>query len=384
MGGTVGVSASTSPPPSADGSYCSGQNLETSVTTAAIAKPAKKLTSAISAGSRARRRELKGAVALDAVKDIKRRNDILPSLQIEQRLLSRLYYPARKVREVTREHVAEIARSIASFGFVDPILIAGDGEIINGVSIAEAARTLGLETVPCVAIDHLSREELRLLRLALNRLSEKGSWALDELKLEFQELLDVGMTVVDTGFTLPEIDLVLMADDQAIDPRANECPDLDPNRTPVSRVGDVWQLGRHRVLCGDSTKAASYAQLFQDVPAAQAIFCDPPYNIKIDGFAAGKGKHGEFVAASGEMSDDEFITFLTEFLSSAAAHVVDGGIIYVCMDWRHDEHVHRAARAANLSIQTIAVWSKGVGGLGGLYRSAHEFVFVLKKVTRLP
>jgi len=345
-----------------------------------IDRPARTVTRAMSARSRARRRELNGAVAVQAVSlAASRRNDLVPDMNLETRPIASLRAPKRNVRKHDPVHEAEIAGSICELGFVSPPIITADGEIIDGVTTVAAADKLALTEIPCLVVSDLAPERVRLLRIALNRLSEKGAWDLGELKIEFEELVEETLPLVVTGFMLPEIDLIMLGDGPAIDGAANECPEPDTSRPCTSCLGDEWILGRHRLLCGDATKPGSYARLFQNMEPARAVFTDPPYNIRIDGFAAAKGKHGEFVAASGEMSNDEYVTFLVDFLRYSSARLIDGGIVYCCMDWRHAEHVLRAARAAGLSLLTIVVWSKGVGGLGGLYRSAHELVFVLKK-----
>jgi DNA modification methylase len=344
-----------------------------------ITKPARALTSDISAKARARRSKLKTRVELNAIARGPKRNDLLPDLKIEKRAIDSLTQDSRKVRTLTNEHAKDIARSIAKFGQVAPVLITGEGRIIDGVGVAAAMAVLGEKTVSCVVVDHLSDEEARLLRLALNRLQEKGSWNLAELKLEIQDLTTAGLSLVETGFTAPEVDLVLSMEERVVDPKANDCTEPRFEEPAVSRLGDEWLCGPHRVLCADATKPESYARLFQDLPPARASFGDPPWNIPIDGFVAAKGKHKDFLAASGEMTDDEYVGFLTSYLKAMSAHIVDGGVVYLCMDWRHVEHVCETARRAGLSILTLVVWSKGVGGLGGLYRSAHELVFVLKK-----
>jgi DNA modification methylase len=351
------------------------------MTTTHISTPAKGLTSKLSTRSRELRRKRKDLVALEAIAAAPRRNDLLPQIKLEQRDVTSLRAPTRALRQVRPDHIAEIARSMSTFGLVEPVLITADGMIVDGVSSIEAAKTIGLGIVPCVVIDHLKRGEVRLLRLALNRLGEKGSWDLDELKVEFGELLDIGAPIEVTGFTLPEIDIVVMQDEPVVDQAANDVPYIMSDIPVVSKLGDAWQLGRHRLLCADATKQESYAQLFGEAPLARAVFTDPPYNIQIDGFAVGAGsiKHREFVAANGEMSDDQFYTFLAEFLASASTRLVEGGILFVCMDWRHVEHVQRAARRTKLHHINTVVWCKGNGGLGGLYRSAHEFVLVLRK-----
>lgn len=348
------------------------------MTKAAISKPARNVTDKLSAQSRARRRELKGAVALEVMAYASRRNDLIPDMKLEVRPIASLRPPKRNVRARDPLHEAEIAGSISELGLAAPPIITPDGEIINGVSTVASASTLGLAEIPCIVISDLSPERIKLLRIALNRLAEKGSWDFPELKLVFEELVLAEAPVVVTGFTLPEIDLVIMSDEPTIDAKANDCPALNNDQPAVSRVGDQWIAGRHRVLGADATKPESYALLLGDTPPARAVFTDPPYNLD-PRFISGNPEHGAFVAGSGELTDDQFVTFLADFLKAVAAHVADGGILFMCMDWRHCEHVLRAARGAGLTVVNIAVWSKGSGGLGGLYRSAHEFVFVLKK-----
>jgi len=178
---------------------------------------------------------------------------------------------------VREEHVAEIGSSMSAFGMVQPLLITADGEIVDGVSCAEAAKTLGLVIVPCIVIDRLRPEEVRLLRLALNRLGEKGRWGPDELQVEFEELLDIGAPIELTGFTPPEIDVVVMQNEPVIDEAANKVLDVNTDAPAISQLGDSWKLGRHRLVCADATRPESYARLFQDAPLARAVFADPPY-----------------------------------------------------------------------------------------------------------
>jgi DNA modification methylase len=342
--------------------------------------PQKAFTRKLSQKTREQRAARRDAVALEAVASGPRRNDLLPQLRLEQRPVDSLRAPARAVRTVNAAHVTQIARSISAFGMIEPILISENGQIIDGVSTLEAARSVGLGFVPCLVIDHLTPQETRILRLALNRLQEKGEWDVQSLKLEFQELIDLDAPFELAGFEPQEIDIVLLEEGGANDPKANSLPVVSEETPSVSRLGDLWKLGRHRVLCADATKPESYTALF-DGAAAAAVFTDPPYNIKIDGFAVGAGSkhHREFLNASGEMTDAEFVSFLTNFLKPASCYLVDGSVLFVCMDWRHAEHVEQAARKVGLPHLNTAVWVKGNGGLGGLYRSAHEFVLVFRK-----
>ncbi len=340
---------------------------------------ATKLTGTLSAGSRRNRRALAAGVNLDAAICAPRRNDLLPNLKLEKRPRSALQAPKRQLRKVETEHVAEVVKSIAMFGVSRPPVITTEGEIIDGVVTVEAARLLGLQEIPCIVAGHLSPTEIRLLRLALNRLGEKGTWGLDALKLEFEELVEIEVQVEIAGFTAPEIDLVLLGEEPAIDEVANGCPELDTNRPPVTQLNDVWYLGRHRLLCADACKPESYDRLFSGAPQGRAVFADPPYNIPIQGFVTGQAHHREFVMGVGELSDEKFVAFLADFLKASSKHLADGSVLFVCMDHRHAEHVLQAAREAGLSVLTLVVWYKGVGGMGRLYRSAHELVFVLKK-----
>jgi DNA modification methylase len=341
------------------------------------AKSGHQVTNALADKTRRRRDELKGEVALEAIAAGARRNDLIPNMNLVTRAVAELRAPQRNVRKLDKLHQAEIASSIAELGFAAPVIITPAGEVIDGMNKVEAARAMGVAEVPCVEVAGLSPARVKLLRTALNRLGEKGGWDFEELKVEFEELVLENAPISFTGFSEQEIDILL--EGPVADEKANAYPDAGTDVPPVSKEGDLWLLGRHRVLCADATKPESYARLFGDTPPARAVFTDPPYNIKIDGFAVGAEKHKEFVAASGEMSDEEFTIFLADFLIASARHLTDGGILYACMDWRHGEHVYRAARAAALSVMNVVVWSKGNGGLGGLYRSAHELVFVLKK-----
>jgi len=328
--------------------------------------------------NRRRKRGLRGEVHADAAAAMPRRNDLLPALKLEVIPITSLTAPARELRKLHPEHLAEVTKSIAVLGVSAPIIVSTDREIINGVAVWHAARDLGLTEIPCIVVEHLSPADLRLLRIALNRLGEKGAWDLDALKVEFSELIDIGKPLEIAGFITQEIDLVLAADEPAIDETANTSVEPDTNGPPVTRPGDIWLLGKHRLLCGNAVLASSYEQVMEGC-SARAVFTDPAYNIPIQGFVTGQAHHREFVMGAGEMSNDEFTEFLTDFFLGASRPVVDGGVLFVCMDFRHIENCLQAARMAGLTLVTMVVWHKGVGGMGRLYRSAHELVLVLKK-----
>lgn len=312
------------------------------------------------------------------------RNDLQPELLVSERRIDTLKVPARKVRNIDAAHVAKIARSIKQFGFCNPVLIKVDGTVVDGLIRIEAAKQCGLATIPCIAIEHLSEDEIRALTLTLNRLQEKGSWNLDALKLEFEELLELDFELEITGFEIPEIDSILGLDDEGpgepIDQTLNTVPVLDRSQPALTRLGDLWLLGNHRILCGDALDSVSYSALLNDRPVA-CVFADPPYNVPVNGHVGGKGRvrHPEFAMASGEMSTEEFTAFIQNFLRHACPTLEQGALIYLFMDWRHTRELLAAAQSLSLEQVNLCVWVKSNGGMGSFYRSQHELVFVFRR-----
>ncbi|PPD29742.1 MAG: DNA methylase N-4 [Hyphomicrobium sp.] len=305
-------------------------------------------------------------------------------LVIEHRPPGDLKPYARNARTHSPKQIAEIAASIRAFGFNNPVLIDKDGGIVAGHGRVEAAKVLGLETVPTIRLEHLSEAQKRAYILADNKLAEKAGWDREILAIELQHLseieLDFDITV--TGFEVPEIDVLiegLEAPPAKADP-ADEVPVV--SGPAVTRLGDLWQVGPHRLICGDAHDAGAYTRLLAG-ETAQLVFTDPPYNVQIDGHVSGLGavKHREFAMASGEMSETEFTAFLARVFANLAAASADGAINYVCMDWRHMSEVLAAARGTYTELKNLCMWSKTNGGMGSLYRSQHELVFVFKAGT---
>jgi 16S rRNA G966 N2-methylase RsmD len=235
--------------------------------------------------------------------------------------------------------------------------------------------------VPTIRLEHLSDAQVRAYVIADNKLAENAGWDQELLALELQGLaaLDLDFDLTVTGFETPELDL-LIGDGAGGEPEeADRIPDIDPRVAAVSRLGDLWQIGRHRLLCGDATKAESYTQLMEN-RRAQMVLIDPPYNVPVDGHVCGLGsiKHAEFAMASGEMSAAEFTAFLESVLRHHASYSVDGAIHFVCMDWRHIGELLAAGQAVYSELKNLCVWCKTNGGMGSLYRSQHELVFVFK------
>jgi hypothetical protein len=215
------------------------------------------------------------------------------------------------------------------------------------------------------------------LRLALNRLGEDSSWDVDALKLEFCDVLEISNNIdlSMSGFEMGEIDVALggAIDEEDALPVVNE---VDP---PVTKSGDLWRLGDHRLLCSDALKAESYERLMGQ-ERAQMSFTDPPWNIAIEDNVSGLGavKHKDFAMACGEMTPAEFEAFLKASLGRAAAHSEEGALHYVCMHWSKMKEMLSAADGVYDDLINLCVWNKTNVGMGSLYRSKHELIFIFR------
>jgi DNA modification methylase len=307
----------------------------------------------------------------------------LIEIQIQYRATGDLVLDPRNPRQHSQSQVNQIADSIREFGFVMPIVVDHTGQVVVGHGRVLAARKLGMPRVPVVEIRHLSPAQLKALRIADNRLAQHAHWderLLGESFLELKELeLEFDLSI--TGFSLPEIDLAMQKLDERLTIDANDEADATTG-VLVCQLGDVWQLGEHRILCGDATSEAAFDNLMNGT-RAHVVFVDPPYNVRIDGHASGKGKirHREFAQGSGELSREEFIRLLTSSCALLAKHSENGAIHFVCMDWRHADELLAAGRDVYSELKNIVVWVKSSAGMGSLYRSQHELVFVFKSGT---
>jgi DNA modification methylase len=306
----------------------------------------------------------------------RRRNDLLQRLDLSYVLLEELRPSARKLRKLDSAHVREVASSISLLGFCDPLLIGLGNELIDGDARYEAAKQLGLDRVPCIRIDHLSLEEQRVLRLAVNRLAEQGQWDLDALKIEFEELILLDAPIEVTGFSPAEIDHVILGDAAEL-----EQGPLEPDPiTAVARIGDIFQLGAHRIVCGDATDPAVLVRLMEGDAPGRLVLTDEPYNVRIAGNVT-RRSHREFAMASGEMTNAEFLAFNEAWMAAVLPSLCDGGIFGTFIDWRGLPTVHFAAAKLGLTPLNLIVWAKTNAGMGSLYRSQHELLPLFKKGT---
>ena len=303
-------------------------------------------------------------------------------LKVETRPVSTLKPYGRNPRTHSKKQARQIAESIRTFGWTNPILIDAMGGVIAGHGRLQAAKLLGLETVPTIRIEDMTEAQKRAYVLADNKLAENAGWDRDLLALELQGLLemDIDFEVTATGFEMGEIDVLIAGLDGEGEADADdETPPVELDRPAISRPGELWMLGRHHLLCGDALDGQSYAGVLDGNPA-QMVFTDPPYNVPIDGHVCGLGavKHAEFAMASGEMSETEFTAFLKTVFGHLVAHSIDGAIHFVCIDWRHFYELLTAGREVYTELKNVCIWNKSNGGMGSLYRSKHEMIAVFK------
>ena len=303
-------------------------------------------------------------------------------LKVVYRRVDDLTAYERNARTHSTKQINQIAASIGRFGFVNPVLVDGTGTLIAGHGRVQAARQIGMKEVPTVALEHLSDAERRALVIADNRLAELAGWDEDVLRLELSDLetLELDFELEVTGFDTGDLDKLLADPGDAPDSDDRIPPTQD--RPPITKLGNIWQIGDHRLICGDARDPIVVERLM-DGETADLAFMDPPYNVPIDRHVCGSGtiKHREFAMASGEMSIGEFTQFLSDTFALAAGHSRDGAIHFICMDWRHMGEVLNAGRNIYSELKNLAVWAKTNGGMGTFYRSQHELIFIFKVGT---
>jgi DNA modification methylase len=300
---------------------------------------------------------------------------------IEYQPIGSLAAYEKNPRRHPEKQIIKLMASISEFGFALPVLVDTERTIIAGHARIEAARRLDISEVPVLVATDWSKMQVRAYRVADNRHAELATWDDELLAIELSALIEIDEVSIEVlGWETAEIDLITEADSKtsnSTDP-ADESPELPA--APVSRPGDLWLLGRHRLLCGSSLEASSW-ECLMDGRAGAMVFTDAPYNVPVSGHVCGLGKvqHGEFAMASGEMSKAEFTTFLGNAIKQLTANVRDGAVLDLCMDWRHLPELLSALEANDLSLLNLCVWNKNNGGMGSLYRSKHELVLIAKK-----
>ncbi len=282
-------------------------------------------------------------------------------------------------RKHSPKQIQQTANSIKEFGFMNPVLIDAENRIMAGHCRVEAAKKLGMKEVPVIRTTHLSENQIRAYIIADNKIAQNATWDKELLTVEIKHLTTVvDLDVEVTGFEMAEIDQMIEIDPPKNEPD-DELPELEEDKPAITTPGTIWELGKHRLMCGDATHAFMFKELM-DEECADMIFADPPYNVPIDGHVCGNGKikHKEFAMASGEMSDEDFQKFLHKTCKNMVEFSKDGSIHFICMDWRHILDLLWIGKGLYTDLKNICVWNKDNGGMGTLYRSKHEFVAVFK------
>lgn len=307
------------------------------------------------------------------------KTNVLAKLELDYRSINELCENNSNPRTHSDCQLKKLEKSLKEFGFVVPLIIDEHNIIISGNGVFRAAKSIGYSEVPTVMIDHLTNAQKKALIIAINRISEDAGWDNTILKADFEILLENHFDLSVTGFETPEIDLIMLDLDSEGEEQ-NDPEDELPEESDIQervKTGDLWQLGNHKMLCGNSLDEKAIKAIMGAFKA-QMVFTDPPYNVKVNGNVCESGKHKEFAMASGEMTEAEFIGFLNKSMTNLVNHTTDGSIHFICMDWKHAKEMLIAADGLYSGLKNICVWDKGSGGMGSLYRSQHEFIFVFK------
>lgn len=303
------------------------------------------------------------------------------SQTIIKRLVTDLKPDPNNARVHSARQIKLLTKSIISFGFTVPVLIDAQDQVLGGHARILACQKLGILEVPTISLGHLTSVQAKAYKIADNRLAELATWnddLIDE-QLKFLSSVNLDFDVESTGFSIGEIDLKIEAlntVDAKVDPADTPITITGP---AVSQIGDIWKLSQHRLHCANSLEELSYKTLMAGNLAA-IVFCDAPYNVKINGHVGGKGaiKHLEFAMASGEMTVEEFTSFLTIAFGLLSQYSKSGSIHYQCIDYRHLREILAAGDASYSELKSLCVWVKDRAGMGSLYRSQHELVLVFK------
>jgi len=309
-------------------------------------------------------------------------DDLLGDMKLERRAIKSLKGLRRRVRRTEADQLERVTNSLRTHGQRVPILISPSGKIINGHIVAKALESLGASEVWCVVIDDLDERELELLHVTLNRLGETGDWDIEALGPLLIEFDDLGFDLGTTGFSLPELDIIMTPRGQAGESDDYIVPPLP--KVAVTLPNDLWKLGRHRILCADSTDPISYTIVLNG-ELVDIVFTDCPWNIPIEGFVSGLGKtkHKDFKMGAGELSAEDFASFCNLFHQLCANYLGEGAAFYSCIDWRSVDLIMAAGKLAGLWHANTIIWNKGSGSNGTPYRPAHELIVMFIKGSKL-
>ena len=287
------------------------------------------------------------------------------------------------LRKHSKKQLQKLKNAINKVGYVNPVLLDEKHNIMAGELRLLAAKELGFTQIPAILLENLTEEETDAIRILDNRIAEDSEWNFANLKEEIEKLMKFDITFEDLGFDTVDYDEVFLINDSDESKVHNSDKEdeswFDANIPPKVKFGDLWRLGDHFVYCGDSLLVRSFEILMQG-ELAQILITDPPYNCKINGHVCGLGKtqHEEFAMASGEMTDLEFAEFISKFMQNLVKFSIDGSLHYLFMDYAGLNTLLTQGKKYYTELKNIAVWNKGVGGMGAMYRSQHEMVPIFK------
>ncbi len=317
-------------------------------------------------------------VALPPLRDNSAR-EMLGDLHWED--IAQLKVPKNYARKRDAQADAMLEGAMSQYELLVPAIVDRDGCILDGVARIKVAERLGFKKYPIFRVPHLTGTLGKAFSIAVNKIQARAGWDQEQLFANIDAILleQPHLSVEALGFTVGEVDaLRVEVSGVALDEPdpADEIPEL---AAPVTRLGDAWLLGHHRLLCGSSLEPATWEALMAGALGAM-MFTDPPFNVPIPGHVSvqGRVKHQNFAIACGELDAEGFIQFLERFIRVATAHLKDGAILQICMDWKHQWELLSAGRRVGLSQQNLCVWNKSNGGMGSLYRSKHELIGIFK------
>ncbi|WP_020182128.1 DNA methyltransferase [Methylotenera sp. 1P/1] len=306
----------------------------------------------------------------------------LPKITVIYRSSGELKPDPANPRIHSPKQVKQIAVSIKAFGFNVPVLVDRNDYVIAGHGRLLACQQLGITQVPTICLDNLTPHQVTAFRIADNRLTDTSVWD-DKLlaeQLKALSLSELDFSLEAIGFDMGEIDFRI----QGLDSMPEDEDDTAelPLGPAVTKLSDLWLLGPHRLLCGNALESRSYETLMQG-KVADMVISDLPYNVQINGHAGGNGriKHREFAMASGEMTPAEFTQFLRTCFALLVLHSSNGSVHALFMDWNHMPEMLTAGNAVYSRLLNMCVWVKHQAGMGSLYRSQHELVFIYKSGT---
>lgn len=301
-------------------------------------------------------------------------------LQVQYLPVTSLRPDSGNARKHSQRQLIRLKAIVTEFGFTNPILIDEESKVIAGHARLEVAQMLGLSSVPCLRLEHLSASQKTALALADNKIGDMSEFDPEKLAVQLSQLCAVDFNIELTGFETAEVDILLETPGCGIADPDDSFAEPERDAPPISQAGDLWRLGEHQLFVGNSLQPESYEQVL-DGQLADMAFVDAPYNVPIAGHVSGNPKFAEFAMASGEMSRAEFTAFLTTYMKNLVKFTKDGSIHFNCIDWRHLQEMIAAGDASYTEFKALCVWEKSNGGLGSLYRSKHELILVYKNGT---